>query len=222
MTDTHSDARAAAFADAVAMANIPSLLMMLVQMSGELHWLEPPFRPSRGRGVSDHDSGGLGEAEQAMVRRAALEAILAWRAGRPLAIAEPDAALRRRMMSVAVAEEVPADYDGIISAELPLARHDQHERLAAPAGFVAVIIGAGVSGLCAAIHFQRAGIAFEILEKNAELGGVWRDNRYPGAGVDTPNHLYSFTFAPYDWSRYFALRGELKEYLEHEIGRAHV
>lgn len=215
MTDTHSDARAAAFADAVALANIPSLLMMLVQMTGELHWLEPPFRPSRGRGVTDHDSGGLGEAEQAMVRRAALDAILAWRAGHPLAIAEPDAALRRRMMSVAVAEEVPADYDGIICAELPLARHEQHERLAAPAGFVAVIIGAGVSGLCAAIHFQRAGIAFEILEKNAELGGVWRDNRYPGAGVDTPNHLYSFTFAPYDWSKYFALRGELKEYLEH-------
>ncbi|MCC6710030.1 MAG: NAD(P)/FAD-dependent oxidoreductase [Gammaproteobacteria bacterium] len=215
MTANRTDLDAQALADAVAIANIPSLLMMLVHMTGELHWLESPFRPSRGRGVTDHDSGGLGEAEQAMVRSAALDAILAWRAGRPLAIAEPDAALRRRMMSVAVAEDIPADYDGIISAELPFARHDEHPRVTVPAGFVAVIVGAGVSGLCAAIHFQRAGIPFEILEKSSELGGVWRDNRYPGAGVDTPNHLYSFTFAPYDWSRYFALRGELKEYLEH-------
>ena len=215
MTANHTDLDAQALADAVAIANIPSLLMMLVHMTGELHWLEAPFRPSRGRGVTDHDSGGLGEAEQAIVRRAALDAILAWRAGRPLAIAEPDAALRRRMMSVAVAEDIPADYDGIITAELPLARHDEHPRVSVPDGFVAVIVGAGVSGLCAAIHFQRAGIPFEILEKSSELGGVWRDNRYPGAGVDTPNHLYSFTFAPYDWSRYFALREELKEYLEH-------
>ena len=47
------------------------------------------------------------------------------------------------------------------------------------------------------------------------MGGVWLENRYPGAGVDTPNHLYSFSFAPYDWSQYFALRDELHDYLEH-------
>jgi len=47
------------------------------------------------------------------------------------------------------------------------------------------------------------------------VGGVWWQNSYPGAGVDTPNHLYSFSFAGYDWSRYFALRDELHGYLEH-------
>ncbi|MDQ3831754.1 MAG: NAD(P)/FAD-dependent oxidoreductase, partial [Candidatus Tectomicrobia bacterium] len=81
--------------------------------------------------------------------------------------------------------------------------------------FTVLIIGAGVSGLCAAIKLQQAGIPFTILEKSATLGGIWRDNRYPGAGVDTPNHLYSYTFAPYDWSMYFALRDELHAYLEH-------
>jgi 4-hydroxyacetophenone monooxygenase len=69
--------------------------------------------------------------------------------------------------------------------------------------------------LCAAIRLQQAGIPFTILEKNATVGGIWRDNRYPGAGVDTPNHLYSYSFAPYDWSMYFALRDELHAYLEH-------
>ena len=215
MTDRHADPQAQAFADAIAIANIPTLLMVLVQLSGDLRWLEEPFRPSRGRGLTDHDSGGLGAAEQGMVRSAVLDAILAWRAGQAVAIPEPEPALRRKMLSVAVGEDIPADYDGIIAAELPLASHQQHERLPVPAGFEAVIIGAGVSGLCAAIHFQRAGIPFVILEKSAALGGIWRDNRYPGAGVDTPNHLYSYTFAPYDWSKYFALRDELEAYLEH-------
>ena len=204
-----------ALAEAIATANIPTLLMVLVQMTGDLAWLEEPYKPTRGRGLGDHDSGGLGEAEQTVVRHAALEAIRAWRAGRPLAIEEPDAALRRRMLSVAMGEEIPEDYDGIIEAELPLPKHEVHEKIAVPPGFEAVIVGAGVSGLCAAIHFQRAGIPFVILEKSSRLGGVWRDNRYPGAGVDTPNHLYSFTFAPYDWTKYFALRDELEAYLEH-------
>jgi 4-hydroxyacetophenone monooxygenase len=215
MTEPSAQHEAQAFADAIALANIPSLLMVLVQLTGELHWLEEPFRPSRARGATDHDSGGLAVAEQGIVRHAALAAILAWRAGRPLAIPEPDAALRRKMLSVAMAEDIPADYDGIIAAELPCAAHDAHYTLPVPDGFQAVIIGAGVSGLCAAIHFQRAGIPFVILEKSAALGGIWRDNRYPGAGVDTPNHLYSYTFAPYDWTMYFALRDELESYLDH-------
>jgi 4-hydroxyacetophenone monooxygenase len=47
------------------------------------------------------------------------------------------------------------------------------------------------------------------------VGGTWLDNHYPGAGVDTPNHLYSYSFASYDWSMYFCLRDELHGYLEH-------
>jgi 4-hydroxyacetophenone monooxygenase len=123
--------------------------------------------------------------------------------------------LRRRMLSWAMAEEVPTEYDPIIAADLPLAEHEVTEKLPVPDGFKVLIIGAGVSGLCAAIKLQEAGVPFTILEKSTTLGGIWRDNRYPGAGVDTPNHLYSYTFAPYDWSMYFALRDELHTYLEH-------
>lgn len=210
---------AASLADAVAIANVPTLLMVLVQLTGELSWLEDPYCPARARGMTDNDSGGLSDASQAAVRKAALAAILDWRAGRPVAIPEPGPELRRRMLSVAMAEDIPADYDGIIAAELPLAKNEQFERLAVPEGFEVLIIGAGVSGLCAAIHCLRAGIPCTILEKSTELGGIWRDNRYPGAGVDTPNHLYSYSFAPYDWSMYFALRDELKAYLEHVAER---
>jgi 4-hydroxyacetophenone monooxygenase len=203
------------FAEAIAIANVPTLLMVLVQLTGDQRWLDEPYRPQRARGMGDNDSGGLPEPIQAEVRQAALEAILAWRAGRPVAIPEPLSDLRLKMLSWTMAEKVPAEYDQIIAAELLLEGHDTIEKLPVPNGFEVLIIGAGVSGLCAAIRLQQAGIPFTILEKNATVGGIWRDNRYPGAGVDTPNHLYSYSFAPYDWSMYFALRDELHAYLEH-------
>ena len=47
------------------------------------------------------------------------------------------------------------------------------------------------------------------------MGGTWLENTYPGAGVDTPTHLYSLSFAQQpDWSRYFAKRDELNDYLQ--------
>src|SRR5208282_5520703 len=105
-------------------------------------------------------------------------------------------------------------------------RSQAGQKLPVPEGFQVLIVGAGVSGLCAAINLQKAGIPFTILERSATLGGIWWENRYPGAGVDTPNHLYSYSFAPYDWSMYFALRDELRDYLEHvadEFGlRSHI
>ena len=75
--DTGFDDVERELADAVAIANIPTLLMVLVQLTGERRWLEAPYRPSRAPGMGDNDSGGLPEAVQAEVRDAALEAILA-------------------------------------------------------------------------------------------------------------------------------------------------
>jgi 4-hydroxyacetophenone monooxygenase len=213
--NTNGQGEAQRFAEAITIANIPTLLMVLVQLTGDLHWLEEPYRPMRARGMGDNDTGGLPEPIQAEVRQAALEAILAWRAGRPVAIPEPSSDLRLKMLSWTMAEKVPAEYDQIIAAELLLEENDAIEKLPVPDGFEVLIIGAGVSGLCAAIKLQQAGIPFTILEKNPTVGGIWRDNRYPGAGVDTPNHLYSYSFASYDWSMYFALRDELHAYLEY-------
>ncbi len=50
-----------------------------------------------------------------------------------------------------------------------------------------VIIGAGFSGLLAAIRLQKAHVDdFILLERNSELGGTWQSNSYPGAEVDVP------------------------------------
>jgi 4-hydroxyacetophenone monooxygenase len=106
------------FADAVAIANIPTLLMVLVQLTGERHWMAPPYAPSRARGMGDNDSGGLPEPVQTEIREAALEAILAWREGRPVAIPTPAPELLVEMLSCAMGERVPPEYGSMIAAQL--------------------------------------------------------------------------------------------------------
>ncbi|HEX8819507.1 MAG TPA: NAD(P)/FAD-dependent oxidoreductase [Archangium sp.] len=81
----------------------------------------------------------------------------------------------------------------------------------------ALIIGAGFGGLGMAIQLRKAGLEdFLLLEKAEDVGGCWRDNHYPGAACDVPSHLYSFSFEPKaDWSRRFAPRAEILDYLRH-------
>lgn len=57
-----------------------------------------------------------------------------------------------------------------------------------------LIIGTGFSGLAAAILAQEAGFEVQLVEKGEDVGGVWRENTYPGAACDVPWHLYSFSF----------------------------
>jgi cation diffusion facilitator CzcD-associated flavoprotein CzcO/acetyl esterase/lipase len=80
-----------------------------------------------------------------------------------------------------------------------------------------LIVGGGFGGIGMAVQLQRAGVDdFLILERGSGVGGVWRDNSYPGAACDVPSHLYSFSFAPNpDWSRSFASQDEIHAYLRH-------
>ena len=78
-----------------------------------------------------------------------------------------------------------------------------------------LIIGAGFSGVGAAIQLKAAGIDYLILEKTAAIGGVWRDNSYPDCACDIPSALYSYSFAPNpNWSHLFAKQPEIKQYCE--------
>jgi cation diffusion facilitator CzcD-associated flavoprotein CzcO len=80
-----------------------------------------------------------------------------------------------------------------------------------------LIIGSGFAGIGMAIALKKAGLGdFLILEKQHDVGGVWRDNTYPGAACDVPSHLYSFSFEPNpNWSRVFAPQAEIQQYLQH-------
>ena len=200
-------------AAAIAAANVPTLACVLVQLTGDRRWIEGRYVPTRTRGLEDNDDGGLPLEVQQEIKDAALAALTAWLAGRPVAMPNPDDALLIEMMSVTLGETIPPEYAGIIREDLGLS--PQPAGLAPPPpGFTALIIGAGISGLCAAVQLAAAGVAYMIVERRENLGGVWFDNRYPGAACDVPSHLYSFSFAPYPWSRYFAGSREIHRYLE--------
>jgi cation diffusion facilitator CzcD-associated flavoprotein CzcO len=82
------------------------------------------------------------------------------------------------------------------------------------------IIGAGFGGIGMAMQLQRHGFGrFTIFEKADGVGGVWRDNTYPGAGCDVPSHLYSYSFERRsNWSRHFPKQPEILDYLETCVG----
>ena len=78
-----------------------------------------------------------------------------------------------------------------------------------------IIIGAGFGGIGMAIALRRAGIDdFLVVDKAPGLGGIWRDNTYPGLACDVPANLYSYSFRPWKWSRRFPPRQEILAYLQ--------
>ena len=78
------------------------------------------------------------------------------------------------------------------------------------------IIGAGFGGLAAAIRLRQQQIDdFIMLEKSDDVGGTWRENRYPGAACDVQSHMYSLSFAPKtDWSKRYAEAPEIFQYIQ--------
>jgi len=198
-------------------ANLPTLLAVLAQLTGDDSWLEEPYRPTAPSVAGDHDTGGLSEELQAQLRGRAFDVLTALRDGR-LVPAEPPtperiADLLSRSLGGA---QLPDGSGPMLAEELGLA--SRSVSIAAPPpphAFRVLVIGAGFSGLLAARELTRAGIACTVVDKNDTVGGTWLENRYPGCGVDTPTHLYSFSFAQRaDWPRYFAGRDELFEYGE--------
>ncbi|WP_125078794.1 flavin-containing monooxygenase [Mycobacterium sp. P7213] len=87
-----------------------------------------------------------------------------------------------------------------------------------------LIVGAGFSGIGAAIKLAEAGLGGEgeiiILERSDRVGGTWRDTRYPGAACDIPSLLYSFSFvANPGWSRAYPSAGEICAHIEDMVDR---
>jgi 4-hydroxyacetophenone monooxygenase len=200
-------------------ADPATLLLVLVQLTGERHWLEAakPFI----RGPMNYQEF-MPEALRASIR-GRLSDVLAEiaRSGKTPSRRLDDAMLRE-MMSLATGEPVPDQYIAMMREDLTgdtlQSRSLKWRKPPDPAALQnteVVIIGAGMSGLYAGIQLREAGIPFVILEKNDTVGGTWYENIYPGCGVDTPNHFYSYAFEPnHDWSHYFAKRDELWTYFE--------
>ncbi|MCV7384430.1 flavin-containing monooxygenase [Mycolicibacter longobardus] len=84
-----------------------------------------------------------------------------------------------------------------------------------------LIVGAGFSGIGAAINLDRAGMAdYLIIEAGDGVGGTWHWNTYPGIAVDIPSFSYQFSFEQSPaWSRTYAPGRELKAYAEHCVDK---
>src|SRR4051794_19554317 len=84
-----------------------------------------------------------------------------------------------------------------------------------------IVVGAGMSGLCMGIKLKAAGVEdFTILEKAGDVGGTWRENRYPGLSCDVPSRYYSYSFElnP-DWSTSQAAGEEIWRYFQRVTDR---
>jgi len=91
----------------------------------------------------------------------------------------------------------------------------------ASAPLAAVIVGGGFAGIGMAIRLKQAGIHdFLLLEREAGIGGTWRDNTYPNAACDVPSVLYSFSFEPgFPFPRFYARQPDILRYQRHCVSK---
>jgi 4-hydroxyacetophenone monooxygenase len=203
-----------ALRDALQAADIATLLMVLTQYTQDEEFLER-WTPYLGSPWNPQMAAMPTELQQELRER--LFTILTQEVPPP-ETPIPDA-LMRKMMSINVGEPVTDEFIPLLMEQMgfekPLPRREQPGRIAPPKDFTVLIIGAGLTGLLAGIKLEEAGYRYQIIEKNADIGGTWLENTYPGVAVDTPSHFYSYSFElnP-NWSHYIPLGAEVEEYLQ--------
>jgi 4-hydroxyacetophenone monooxygenase len=204
-------------ASAIAEGDIRVLLMVLVHMTGDERWLEPPYKPKRDIRLIPDPQAGVPPEIQAEIRAAVLKL---FENGEPNpVITDPGDALMLKMMRATLGENVAPEYAPLMREEMGFVqRHADWSKRPSDETLTqqhVLIVGAGVCAIALGVALGRLGIPYTIVEKNAEVGGTWYVNRYPGCGVDTPNHFYSYSFAPnHGWLHYFSPREELQAYIE--------
>lgn len=216
---TASDEELAA---ALACAHMPTLLAVIMQLSGGTALMDGAIRPKVNTLDLFDQSGGLTPDEEREVREKALAVLRSYRLNPRPVPPVPAGETLVKMMSYVMGDKVPERYAQMLEEDLNVGAHDpkdirwsskpSEKQLRA---YHVIVIGAGMSGLLAAIKLQRAGIAYTVIEKNDAVGGTWYENTYPGCGVDVESQFYSYSFEPKsDWPRYFAKQAQLREYWE--------
>jgi 4-hydroxyacetophenone monooxygenase len=204
--------------EALACAHLPALLMSVVHLTGDAGLLTEARRPAYPL-MGDASDGGYPPDVQSDIRERARAAIEAYLNGAPLPPPPPTETVRRMMDWIAGAD-IPAHYAPFLMDELQLSGVDTKapdwsapKLREAAKRMKVIVVGAGMSGLLTGVRLKQAGIDFTILEKNADAGGTWFENVYPGCRVDNPNHMYSYSFEPsHDFPQYYSPQPVLLAY----------
>jgi 4-hydroxyacetophenone monooxygenase len=201
--------------EALTHAVLPSLVPTLYQLTGDERWLSDRYASALPRGFDEQPDGGYPDDVQEEIRECAVDALIAWSAGRAPAVPQPEPEVTRILMAHALGEDVPAASVEMLAEQIGIApfRPAAIGSSESSGEFSALVIGAGISGLIAAHDLARTGVEVTVLEKNAEVGGSWWENRYPGARADVPSNLYSFSFAGRGWPEHFAQRDDILAYI---------
>lgn len=198
---------------ALAEANLPTLLAVYAHLSHDTAMLDrfadcirPAFAPVP-TAIPDDLAADL---------RSKLHHLLT--TGEGLAAGAPDDALFQRIMTVMVGEPVEQEFIELAFDQCGfrpwIDRSALPGRASRPADFKVLVIGAGMTGMAAATKLEEAGYDYVVIEKNAEVGGTWYENRYPGVGVDTPSHFYSFSWEIWpDWHHYHPQGADMQRYM---------
>lgn len=201
-------------------ANTISLMMAIVHLTGDLSVIRGDIKPDF-EAVLDPQMGITAEAQKEIADKA-LQALIDYRdRGGSLLPLPSDADVLEMVRFLTGREDLPEDYVPFLMQELSLHGEDAyyHAPVAPDApekkeGFHTLIIGAGMSGILAAIKLKEEGLPYTVIEKNETVGGTWYENDYPGCRVDSPNHNYSYSFAQKDWPQHFSDRKVLWDYFE--------
>ena len=197
-------------------AHLPSLLAALAYVTADLALLRPELKPNTF--FLAGEQGGYTPEQQSEARALCLAALARYRdAGCPKPAASE--ATLRSVLEFVIGPDALDAYLPLLQEELSIAGRDLRAPdwtkpgVAPNADFRVAIIGAGMSGLLAAVRLGQAGVPYVILEKNVEVGGTWYENTYPGCRVDVANHFYSYSFAQKeDWPQRFSPQGVLLDY----------
>ncbi|MCZ4497560.1 MAG: hypothetical protein JWQ74_113 [Marmoricola sp.] len=216
MADNVHDDRAGV-EDALGQANISVLRMALYQATRDPELADMTVNkvPLRGGAFYGYI---VDEKHADDIRRKAADFLT-----RPLSVDQtaPDDDELRSLMTMMTGEPLTDREFGFGREELAFDEFPREARWASegqqiPEGFTVAIIGAGASGIAAAIQFERLGVPYVIYERQSGIGGTWHLNHYPDARVDTSSFLYQYKFVKnYPWPEYFASQKEVKKYLEH-------
>ncbi len=81
----------------------------------------------------------------------------------------------------------------------------------------AIIIGSGMTGLYQLHKLLETGFDVITLERNADVGGTWFNNRYPGCRFDSESYTYGYSFNKelldeWDWAEHFSPQPENLKY----------